>query len=534
MSHATRQIDAHLQHGKRLHTAGRLAEAGRIYQEVLALAPAHPDALHMMGVLLLQMGQPAQGVGWIERAIGAAGSRSPVANGAIAEFHVHHAHALLALGRPAEAVVACRIALQLKRSNAEAQQVLGHALTDTGDYAGALKAYQDAARLKPDLPDLLNNLGSALHHANRLEEAARTLTRAHGREPRDPGILVNLSTVLRDLGHFDQAEARLAAALRLAPADPKARYDHALLMLLLGRFEEAWPGWEERFHAGAVPDRAFGKPRWRGEPLSGRTLLIHAEQGLGDAIQFCRYPFPTDGPVIFEVQPRIARLLASRMDVPQIVRAGDALPPFDLECPLMSLPAIHGTTVATVPADIPYLFAEPQKVTQWQARLGDHGFRVGIVWQGNPARREDIGRSIRLEHYLPLASVPNVRLISLQKDVGQEQLAHGMQVETLGEDFDSGPDGFIDTAAVMMHLDLVITSDTAVAHLAGALGRPVWVALRAVPDWRFMLERSDSPWYPTMRLFRQTVRDAWGPVFGAIRDALATLVATTETRGEHG
>ena len=530
MSHASPQIDAQLHHGKRLHGAGRLADAGHVYRQVLAIAPDHPEALHMMGVLLLQMGQPAQAVVWIERAIGASGlhvtgASAASANASVAPFHVHHAHALLALGRAAEAVAACRIALQLKRGYAEAHQVLGHALSDTGDYPGALKAYQDAARLKPDLPDLLNNLGTALHHANRLDEAARTLTRAHGREPRDPGILVNLSSVLRDLGLVEQAEARLAAAARLAPDDPRVRYNQALLMLLLGRFETAWPGWEERFRAGAVHDRGLTKPRWHGEKLEGRTLLIHAEQGLGDTIQFCRYPFPSDGPVVFEVQPRIARLLGGLTGTPRILRVGDALPPFDLECPLMSLPAIRGTTEATIPANVPYLSAERDAVARWRARLGDHGLRVGIAWQGNPSRREDNGRSIRLEHYLPLAAVPGVRLISLQKDVGAEQLVPGMTVETLGQDFDSGPDGFIDTAAVMMSLDLVISSDTAIAHLAGALGRPVWVALRAVPDWRWLLERTDSPWYPTMRLFRQTERDEWGPVFGAMRDALATLMA---------
>jgi hypothetical protein len=216
-------------------------------------------------------------------------------------------------------------------------------------------------------------------------------------------------------------------------------------------------------------------------------------------------------------------LLTSLKNAPKIVRAGGVLPPFDLQCPLMSLPAIRGTTEATIPATVPYLFAEPEAELRWRMRLGDDGFRVGIAWQGNAARREDGGRSIRLEHYMPLALVPGVRLISLQKDIGTEQLTQSMQIESLGADFDSGPDGFIDTAAVMMNLDLVITSDTAVAHLAGALGRPVWVALRAVPDWRFMLARPDSPWYPTMRLFRQAARDAWQPVFAAMREALVTL-----------
>jgi Flp pilus assembly protein TadD len=525
MNHPNRQIDSHLQYGKRLHGAGRLAEASVVYRQVLSAAPTHADALDMMGVLLLQTGQSTQALDWIERAIGIKGTAP--------EFHVHHAHALLALGRPAEAAAACRIALRLKSGSAEAHQTLGHALSDVGDHGGALAAYENAARLKPDLPDLLNNLGTALHHANRLEEAARTLTRAHGREPRDPGILVNLSTVLRDLGQFSAAEARLAAALRLAPGDPTARYNQALLMLLLGRFEAAWPGWEERFRAGAVPARQLAAPLWKGEALAGRSLLIYAEQGLGDTIQFCRYKFPADGNVVFEVQPRIARLLATRSNTPIIVPRGEQLPSFDLVCPLMSLPALNGTLETTIPANVPYLSAETDAVARWQARLGRHGFRVGIAWQGNPSRREDIGRSIGLEQYLTLASIPGVRLISLQKDDGSEQLTPGMNVETLGEDFDSGPDGFIDAAAVMVNLDLVITSDTAMAHLAGALGRPVWVALRAVPDWRWMLQRTDSPWYPTMHLFRQTERDKWAPVFASMKDALAELVAERGDRPNH-
>jgi tetratricopeptide (TPR) repeat protein len=517
MSHASRQIDAHLQYGRRLHGAGRLAEAGQVYQQVLAAAPRHAEAQDMMGVLLLQMGRPAEALPWFQNAI--------ASNATKADFHVHQAHALLALGRTGEAANACRAALRLKRGHAEAHQTLGRALTETADYTEALKEFQDAVRLKPDLLDGLNDLGTALHHANRLEEAARTLARAVAREPNEAGILLNLSSVLKSLGRFDEAEARLTAALRLAPSDPRVLYNHSLLMLLLGRFEAAWPGWEQRFRAGAVPPRGLSAPVWRGEPLAGRTLLIHAEQGLGDTIQFCRFPFPTDGTVILEAQPRIVRLLGGLRGAPRILPMGEALPAFDLTCPLMSLPAIFGMTVASIPRDVPYLTAESDAVALWRTRLGAHGFRVGIAWQGNPSRREDGGRSIPLEQFPPLASVPGVRLISLQKHDGAEQLIPGIAVETLGQAFDSGPDGFVDTAAVMMNLDLVITSDTSIAHLAGALGRPAWAALRAVPDWRWLLERTDSPWYPTMRLFRQTTRDDWVPVFAAMRDALASLVA---------
>ena len=512
MNHANRQIETHFQLGKRLHGAGRLNEAGQVYRQVLAAVPNHAEALDMMGVLYLQTGQPTQGLGWIEKAI--------EVKGTVAEFHLHRAHALLALRQNAEAEQAARQALRRKRGFAEAQQALGRALLGLGDHAGGLKAFQDAVRIKPDLLDGLNDLGTAQHHMNQLEEAARTLTRAAIKEPKEPTILLNLSSVLKSLGRFDDAASRLAAAKRLAPDNPFVLYNDARLMLLLGRFPDAWPGWERRFMTGEVPARPFGKPIWRGEPLNGRTLLVHAEQGLGDTIQFCRFPLPTDGRVVLEVQPRIARLLGGLTNAPAIMKAGDPLPDFDLTCPLMSLPAILGTTVETIPATVPYLTAEPESTAHWKARLGPGGFRVGIAWQGNRERREDDGRSIALHHFAPLAEIPGVRLISLQKDTGTEQLGGLPDVETLGADFDSGPDGFIDTAGVMMNLDLVITSDTAVAHLAGALGRPVWLALRAVPDWRWLLNRTDSPWYPTMRLFRQAARGDWPPVFAAMKNAL--------------
>ena len=285
MNQPTDQIDAHLARGKRLHGSGRLREADLIYEQVLAAAPDHAEAMDMdmdmFGVLLLQTGQPGPALAWIDRAI---------ARKNTASFHVHRAHALLATFHPAEAAMASRIALTLKRTGAEAHQALGHALTGLGEYESAIKAYQDAARLKPKLPDVLNNLGTARHHANRLEEAARTLARPVAHEPRDVGPLVNLSTVLRDLGRFDDSAARLATAARLSPADPRILYNNAWLDLLSGRFETAWDGWEQRFAAGAVPDRTTGRPRWHGEPLNGRTLLIQAEQGFGDIPGFRRNP----------------------------------------------------------------------------------------------------------------------------------------------------------------------------------------------------------------------------------------------------
>jgi hypothetical protein len=339
--------------------------------------------------------------------------------------------------------------------------------------------------------------------------------------------------VQKERGAFADAETTLRQALRMSPDHPALRYNHALLQLLLGRTDAAWAGWEDRFRSGAIPGRTFSQPQWHGEalgdplgaPLGGRTLLVHTEQGLGDVIQFVRYLPAIGGNVVFEAPPRLVRLLSGNPAMPPAVPAGAPLPHFDTVVPLLSLPARTRLT----PVQPPYLFAEPDRVAAWGHRLGHTGaVRVGINWQGFPGRFEDKGRSFPLALFKALAGA-DVRLISLQKGAGEEQIAAaGFPVETL-DGLDDGPDAFIDTAAVMANLDLVITSDTAIAHLAGALARPVWVALRRVPDWRWMLDRADSPWYPTMRLFRQTVDGDWAPVFAAMAQALRALGDTKRT-----
>jgi Flp pilus assembly protein TadD len=502
MSKRSQQIDAFFRQGQQLHGAGRLAEAEQVYRQVLAAAPRHAEALHALGALALQAGQPAVAEGLLAQAI----ALRPAA-----EFQLTRAHALLALRRPEEAAQVVRLLLRGRPQSAEAHQVLGHALSDGGDPSAALQAYRTASRLKPGLPDIRNNLGMALRQAGRLAEAEAEFQAA----PAEPEALVNLSSTQKELGRLAEAEATLRQALRIAPGSPVLRYNWSLLMLLLGRVEEAWDGWEQRFRAGAVQGRPFDEPQWQGDALGDRTLLVHSEQGLGDVIQFARYLPGIHGRVVFEAPPALIRLLSGVPGMPAIVPAGVTLPAFDCVIPLLSVPA--RTQVA--PAEVPYLFAEPDRVAAWQARIGGDGVRVGINWQGFRGRFEDRGRSIPLAAFAPLAAVPGVRLISLQKGDGEDQIAgSGFPVEVL-EGLDAGPDAFVDTAAVMMGLDLVVTSDTSIAHLAGALGRPVWVALRAVPDWRFMLGRGDSPWYPTMRLFRQAVDGDWGPVFAAMAEA---------------
>jgi hypothetical protein len=298
--------------------------------------------------------------------------------------------------------------------------------------------------------------------------------------------------------------------MALAPNNPVTHYNWALLMLLLGRVGEAWPGWEQRFNAGAIAPPPFAHPQWKGDPLGARALLIHPEQGLGDIIQFCRYLPAIKGAVTFAAPPKLRRLLSSNDAMPLAPHAR-----YDVAAPLLSLPA----RMDEAPAVVPYLFAEPDPVAKWRARIGDHGLRIGIAWQGNSRRHEDKGRSIPLPAFRPL-DLPGVRLISLQKGEGEEQIdGAGFAVERL-EGLDAGEDAFVDTAAVMTVLDLIVTSDTSIAHLAGALGCPVWVALRRVPDWRWMVDRADSPWYPSMRLFRQVQDGDWSTVFAAMAQSL--------------
>jgi Tfp pilus assembly protein PilF len=515
MSKRSQQIDAFFRQGQQFHMAGRLAEAEQIYRQVIAAMPRHADALHALGALALQAGQPAAADTLLTQAIGL----KPAA-----DFQLTRAHVLLALNRPEEAVQIAHLVLRARPQSAVAHQVLGHALHDGGHPEQAIEAYRTALRLQPALPDIRNNLGMALRQANRLEEAEQELRQA----PPEPESLVNLSNVQKERGAFADAEATLRRALQIAPGNAVLRYNWSLLMLLLGRTTEAWSGWEERFRAGAIPARPFTQPQWQGEPLGRRSLLIHTEQGLGDVIQFARYlpaihGLAAGGNVVFEAPQRLVRLMSSNPGLPPMIPADAPLPRIDTVVPLLSLPA----RIDPPAVQPPYLFAERDRVEAWRGRIGTHGFRIGINWQGFSGRFEDKGRSFPLALFRPLAAVRNVRLISLQKGEGEEQVATaGFPVETL-DGLDAGPDAFLDTAAVMVSLDLIITSDTSIAHLAGALGRPVWVALRRVPDWRWLLDRADSPWYPTMRLFRQTREADWPPVFAAIGQALDALLATS-------
>jgi tetratricopeptide (TPR) repeat protein len=509
MSTRKHALEVQFQNGARLHAAGRLHEAEQVYRQVLAAAPNHADSLHLLGVVALQSGHPQPALTYIDQAI----ALRPTT----AAYHVNRANALLALRQIDAAIAAAREALRLKRSSAEAHMTLGHALSDAGQLDAAIAAYQEALRLQPGMVDAQIGLALTLRLADRLEDAAAALQRGVDRAPADMHARSNLGGVLKELGRLDEAEAQYRAALSRHPQDALLHFNLAMVLLLKGDFAAGWQ--EYRWRPARLQLPPLSQPEWDGAPLAGRRLFVRAEQGLGSAIQFCRYVSVAAerGDVVMEVQPGLQRLLSS-LNVP-IVTAGEPPPQFDVWCAMQSLPLLLGAE----PPPPPYLTPETDCVARWRERIGSHGRKIGITWQGNPTASAERGRSIPLTAFAPLARIPGVRLISLQKHNGLQQVAQAgdLPVETLGDDFDAGADAFVDTAAVMQSLDLVISSDTSIAHLAGALARPTWVALQHVPDWRWMLERTDSPWYPTMRLFRQQTRGDWDGVFAAMAQELA-------------
>jgi Flp pilus assembly protein TadD len=433
-----------------------------------------------------------------------------------------HQHA----GRLQEAEQIYRQIIAAEPNHAGAWKLLGAAAHDQGKVDEAVACCERAVRLKPDWTEAHYNLGIAYHAKGESKQAVACFRRAVELKPDYAEAYYNLGYGLDEAGQFDEALTCYDRALALEPSHAHAHWNRSLLRLLQGDFEQGWPEYEWRWRTGQDTPRAFAQPQWQGQPLSGTTILIHAEQGLGDTIQFVRYAPLIKGlgaKLLFECQPPLVRLLANGVGIDQLIPRGNELPYFDFHTPLLSVPRVLKTTLATIPASAPYLFANAGLVAEWRARLATiGGFRIGINWHGREGHAEASKRDIPLELFARLAEIPGVRLISLQKGRGETELraAHGrLPIVDVGN-IDAEHGAFMDTAAIMKNLDLVITSDTAVAHLAGALGVPVWVALPFVPDWRWLLNRNDSPWYPTMRLFRQKVRGAWDQVFAEIGDAL--------------
>lgn len=556
-----------IREAKEQQRAGKLAAAEELYQRALEDEPENADALHYLGLLNYQRGNGAAAVDLMYRACAARPS-SP-------EFHCNLGMVLGSARRDAEALRVLDEAIRLKPEYPAAYHNRGNVLEKIGKIDEAILAWQRALELQPDFAAVHYSLASsllaakrhdeALHHAREaarlnprsadthnclgcvlrvkgeLDAAAKAFRTAGQLQPAAPESHSNLGTVLVDLGRPREAVAYYEKAIALKADYADAHWNLGMALLACGEFDRGWLEYEWRRHWATDPqkERALIHPQWNGCSVSGRTVLLICEQGLGDTLQFARYARVLSrrgATVILECQPALRELLARVEGVDQIITPGDRLPRFDTYARLMSVAGIVGTRLGNMAAEVPYLHPDPHRASEWKARLSGPGVKVGIAWQGNPAFANDRARSIPLEAYEPLAAVEGVRLISLQKNAGAEQIdavADRFRVERLEPALDEGTDAFMDTAAVMKHLDLVVTSDTAIAHLAGALGVKTWVALGIGCDWRWLQDRDDSPWYPTMRLFRQQRAGDWSEVFsrmaGALRDTLSAPAAEETT-----
>jgi len=467
-----------------LHGQGRLAEAEPLYNRLLAANPNLMDARHMLGVLKAQQGRHRE------------------------------AHDLIA------PVIAANPRDALALAN------FGNVLNELGQAENALSAYDRSLALNPDYPPAWLFRGNVLQMLMRYGEALESYNRFLGFSPDNADAWSNRGMALQHVGRLDEALDSFRRAEVLDPNLAQAFLNQGLCHMLMGEFASGLPllEWRKR-----MPDpleaRVYRQPLWTGaEDLRGKTLFAYSEQGLGDTIQYYRYvrfALERGAKVILSVPDSMIALLQNAAPAVELIGWGKVPPQFDFHIPLASIALAVGMRLETIPAMEHYLTADMARVARWKQRLGDHGFRIGIAWQGNQRIMGSEGKSFSAAALDGISKLAEIRLISLQKNDGAEQLGHlpsGMTVECY--DFDEGADAFLDTAAIMMNCDLVITADTAPAHLAGALGVPTWLALKHVPDWRWFLRRSDSPWYPSLRLFRQPVVGDWASVFREMEDQL--------------
>ncbi len=508
--------------GQSLAEAGRREEALLDFDRALQLDPQSVLALQSRVHLLIQMKRHKDASVSLDALLKIAPRHLP----AILDRIV----ILIAEKKFSDALSAVDNALALEPEKPELWNYRGYALFRLNRYDDALASYAQAIARNPNLAEAYVDCGNIRMEQMRLADALAYCDKALAACPASASALLLRGNVLLHLNRRREALESYDKSIALEPEYADAHYHRGSALLLEGNFKGGFADFEYRWNMPGcgVDGPKPNSPEWRGEPLRGRSIIVYSEQGLGDILQFARFLplLPRLGAnVTFLCHPKLLRLFKPVAAQMELIALTDDARRFDFQCSLMSLPLWLGTELATLPSDIPYVLAEAPLVARWRERIGGHGCKVGIAWQGNPVGEIDKGRSIPLACFAPLSAVPGVRLISLQKAHGLDQLErlpNRMDVETPGE-FDEGGDAFVDTAAIMKSLDLVITSDTAIPHLAGALGVPAWVALKHVPDWRWMLDRSDSPWYPSLRLFRQSAPDDWAGVFARIAGELSPL-----------
>jgi tetratricopeptide (TPR) repeat protein len=506
-----------------LRLKGDVVGAEQFFRSALAADPSSDGASVNLADLLDHEGRTDEAIATLDAAMKRGSTQPEVPNNLAVYLTQRHRH------REAEA--AYRRLVALRPDDPGARSALASCVQEQGRIEESVEIFYDALALRPDFPDALSNLGMVLISLGRLDAAEAACRRALAVDPLHGDATNTLAFALRERGNSKDAQKLWRALLERLPDHSGAQCNLALALLADGAYEEGWRRYEWRFRDVMAPAlRPYAQPVWDGSALSNRTILLDVEQGFGDAIQFLRYatPLAAQGArVIAEAPRRLHRLLRTVPGVAALIDPKDPRPAFDVHAPLMSLPHLCGTTLETIPAAVPYLSAEPALVASWRARLeGLPRPWIGLSWQGNPNHRGDRWRSLPLAQLLPLAQRTGGTFVSLQKGHGSEQVAgagFGPRLVDWSADMDTGDDALVDTAAIMASLDLVISVDTAIGHLAGALARPTALMLSVIADFRWLADRSDSPWYPTARLYRQVSRGDWPPVVAALGNALGSL-----------
>jgi len=491
------------------------------YKQALKIKPNYAEAYYNMGVALKDKGNPEAAIDSYKQALKIKPDYAAAYN--------NMGNVLKDKGGLDAAIDSYKQALKIKPDYAAAYNNMGNALKDKGDLEEAIDSYKQALKIKPDYAEAYYNIGNVLKDKGDLDVAIDSYKQSLKIKPDYAEAYYNMGNVLNDKGDLDAAIDSYKQALKIKPDYAEAYYNLSLLYLLRGNLDEGFKCYEWRLK---IKERLAAPARtnliWDGEQsLSGKHFFVYGEQGLGDIIQFCRY-LPVleqkGADVTFKVKSNLHALLQTMDSKTSLNTSLPEENKIDFESPLMSLPYLLKTSLEIIPITSPYLYADQSKVITWGERLSKDSFKVGICWQGRKTK-VDVGRSFSLSLFEGISKIQNVELISLHKGEGEGQITNiDFDVTTLGSGIDAGQDAFLDTAGVMMNCDLIITSDTAVAHLAGALGRPTWVALKHVPDWRWMLDRPDSLWYPTMTLFRQKNRGDWVGVFDTIEQDLLSLL----------
>jgi tetratricopeptide (TPR) repeat protein len=513
----SRSPEALINHGLILCGLDRHQEALASYDHAVEIKPHFAEAHNGRGCVLLDMKRHAEALACFSTALAIRPDYAEALN--------NRGDALVSLRQPEPAIASLAAALRLQPNHAMAHYNMGNALQQLNRQAEALASYDRALAINPNHAETLSNRGTALYEIGRPVDALASFDRALAIRQDLVEAHNGRGIVLRSLGSYREAAICFDKALEIAPALAEAHLNKGQLQLLLGEMPEGWKEYEHRWDMRefAPQRRAFSEPQWTGrEPIEGKTVLLHAEQGFGDTIQFVRYArllAAKGAEVIIEAQSALVRLLESTY--PSVIARGEPLPEFDYHCPMLSAPLACNTDLATIPAGVPYLAVAESGIRSWMERIPRAGrLRAGIAWSGTRAHKFGHDRAMRLAELTPLFALSDVQWISVQKDVrdvDQPALRANRNLTHHGDDLAD----FADTAALLATLDLVISTDTSVAHLAGALGKPVWIMLARVPDFRWLLDRQDCPWYPTARLFRQPTSGDWASVVAQVRAEIA-------------